>query len=316
MAPHPRATIAIPTYNGEQYLDDLLNACLGQEVEFGFELLVVDSGSSDRTLAIVRSHPEVRLHQIKQKEFGHGRTRNLAASLARGEIVVYLTQDAVPAGPRWLEEMLRPFEISKRVVCVFGKQVPRPDCPPTVKRDVMAVFSSFGPDHCLSLQQASPRITDQAALDALAFMSNVNSAVRKSLLRRIPFPDVAYAEDQALGREVISAGLIKCYAPLASVVHSHGLALPAYFRRMYEEMAGLRAATGRSLETSTLGHARIVAGETVRDWRFILRDPAYRRRAKLKWVLQAPLYQLARRTAVRLSTRDALPGWAARLLGA
>lgn len=301
-----RATIAILTFNGEEYLEDLLDKATSQRAPFGFEVLVIDSGSTDRTLEIVRRNPGIRLHQIPNEEFGHGRTRNLAAQLANGEFMVFLTQDAVPAHPGWLEQMLRPFEmVGEQLACVFGKQVPRGDCCPTVKRELHGFFGSFGHDHCVSLQYRNPWFgEDQAIADAVGFFSDVNSAVRRSLLLEMPYEDVDYAEDQVFGRAVVAAGMIKAYAPLGSVYHSHSYPPATYVRRMYDEFVGLRRLTGAPvampIRELMLGWIR----PTVGDWRFVLRDATYSRKAKVKWMVLAPVYNIGRRTAIRLASRE------------
>lgn len=310
-----RATIAIPTYNGIEFIDAVLDACLRQSAAFPFEVLVIDSGSTDGTLDAVRRRPAVRLHQILQSEFGHGRTRNLAVMLAKGEFILFLTQDAVPASSIWMQEMLRPFELSDDVACVFGKQVPRPDCCPTVKRDVINHFWTFGADPFIVLQVDNPRLTSQVERDMLTFFSDVNSAVRRRTIEKIPFRDVPYAEDQALGRDVIEAGLIKAYAPLGAVFHSHSYSLRRYFARMYDEMLGLWKTSGRTIDTSVPRHIAIVARGTLGDWRFILSDRDYSAARKLYWFVQTPFYNLARRVAVRLARRSDLPSWAAWLMG-
>lgn len=309
-----KATVAILTFNGEEYLAEVLDAVLAQRLESPFEVLVIDSGSTDGTLEIVRRRPAVRLHQIPNAEFGHGRTRNLAISLSQAEFVAFLTQDAVPADREWLAEMLRPFDLSADVAAVFGRQVPRTDCCPTVKRDVAKVFSGFGPDTGILLQRRTPTLADEGSRTAMSFFSDVNSAVRRSAMQRIPFRDLPFAEDQAFGRDVIDAGLIKVYAPRGRVLHSHSFPLGAYFRRMVAEMRGLRESVGVSLDTPGRTHLRVVAAETLRDWRFIVRDPDYTRWDKARWLPQAPLYQVARRLAIRISSHRRPPAWA-RALG-
>jgi rhamnosyltransferase len=310
-----KATIAILTLNGVEQIEELLDSCLAQSVDFDFEILVIDSGSTDGTVEAVRKRPAVRLHEIPKASFGHGRTRNLAVELARGEFVVFVTQDAIPAATSWLSQLLRPFAVSDRVACVYGKQVPRADCCPTVKRDVIGHFRSFGPDPFVVLQVENPLLSSDVQRDALTFFSDVNSAVRRSSMRSVPFRDVAYAEDQALGRDMIAAGWIKAYAPLAAVIHSHSYPPRRYFARMYDEMLGLWETTGRTIDTSAPRHLAIILRNTIADWRFILRDRDYRPGAKLKWLLQAPLYNIARRVAVRLARKPQLPGWAAWAMG-
>lgn len=310
-----KATVVVLTFNAKPWIRDLLTSVEKQKAPWDFEILVIDSGSRDGTLEVVGSFPRVKLHQIPNSEFGHGKTRNLAAKMAKGEFVIFLTHDAVPAHEHWLEEMVRPFELNPEIVGVYGKQIPRPDCCPTVKRDVIDTFARFGPDHYTMVQQANPMITDQASRDAINFFSDVNSAVRRSFhTTKLPYRDINYSEDYAWGKDVIDAGYKKAYAPLGAVIHSHSYAPMKYLRRMYDEMNGLKAATGRTLDTSISYHIVWVVKSTLQDWRFILRDRAYGPRTKMKYLLQAPVYNIFRRMAVRLSNKDRLPTWAHHLL--
>ena len=84
----PTATVFIPTYNGSEYLVQLLDAVLSQK-NVSFEVLIIDSGSKDDTLSIIKKYSAVKLHQIPNSEFGHGKTRNLAAKMSRGELIIY-----------------------------------------------------------------------------------------------------------------------------------------------------------------------------------------------------------------------------------
>jgi rhamnosyltransferase len=303
MSKEIRATVLILTYNAAEYIEEVLNACFAQEAPFGYEVLVIDSGSSDSTLEILKDFP-VRLHQIPNSEFGHGKTRNLGAKLAKGEFVLNISHDAVPATKHWLEEMLRPFSYSDKIAAVLGKQVPRPDCCPVVKRDVIALFRSFGPDHLVPLSAENPHVTLQAAKDMITFFSDVNSAVRRDILEKIPYPDVDYAEDQALGRQLIKAGYLKAYAPLGAVIHSHNYPLGAYSRRMREEFAGLRKATGQGMTVSGSGAVARALKGSLADWRFILKDHDYSPSAKLKWTLLTPAYNWARWRTIWASGRE------------
>lgn len=311
MAKKITATICVFTINAEEYLEALLEGVFAQETDFEFEVLHMDSGSTDRTIEISKQFPKVWLYEFPNSEYGHGKTRQKAAEMAHGEFIVNLTHDAVPAHNRWLAEMIRPFSLNPDVAAVFGKQIPRPDCVPATKRDTIGAFAGFGPDYALTLQQKNELLTHPSELDALGFFSDVNSAVRRSVLvGGIPFQDVNYAEDQVLGRDIIKAGLIKVYTPFGAVVHSHSYPPVKYFRRMYDEMVGLKAATGVSLDTSIAFHIAWSVKATLRDWKFIWRDRDYRRRSKLKYLVQAPVYNFGRRIAIRLAKKDELPAWA------
>lgn len=295
-------TIVIPSFNGEEFISDVLQAIFAQQTELKYEVLVIDSGSSEHTLAIINRFPKVRLHRIPNKEFGHGRTRNLGASLADSKFVVYLTDDAVPAHDKWLENLIEPFGLSDKVGCVFGKQLPRPHCFVTLKREVATVFRSFGDDGSISLQRRAG-LTEQLGITN-NFMSDVNSAIRKSAWEKVKFQDVNYAEDQLMGIDMLQAGYLKAYAPLGSVSHSHDYPLRKYYKRKFDEYVGLRQSTGYTaragLRELTLGSLKA----TLQDYLFLIRDKEFSRLEKIHDFCLAPVYNVLLRLAIRQAARS------------
>lgn len=299
----PLVTVAILTYNGETYLDRILEAVTTQTIDGDVEVLIIDSGSTDATLEIVRRYPQVRLHEIPNSEFGHGKTRNLAASLARGEFIAYLTHDAIPTSLEWLRELLAPFAIDDRIVAVMGKQIPRPGCFPLLKYEIKGVFNAFGPDFGTSVFYKGDFVQSEGVFNAIAFYSDVNSAARRRfLLDVVPYRDVRYAEDQLFGKDLLEAGYRKAYAPRAAVQHSNDLTLDEYRRRIFDETVGLRQ-IGKLIEPMSRGTqlkltARGVAGDSLR----ILRDPEFGWKRRLFWLAANPLYQIAKWRSYRAST--------------
>jgi len=302
------ATVAILTYNGERYLRDLLNAVRIQRVDGAVQVLVIDSGSTDSTLRIIGDFPEVELVQIPNSEFGHGRTRNLAAHLARGKFVAYLTHDAVPASDRWLYELLKPFELNPEIVAVMGKQLPRPWCFPLLKYEINAVFGGFGPDFGTSLFYEDEFVQSEGVRNAVTFYSDVNSAARREVLTGpVPYRDVSYAEDQLLGRDAIAAGYVKAYAPRAAVLHSNDMTLAEYDDRMEAETLGQRE-VGIDVAVPSLGVvARMMARGIVRDTLGIVRDRDYRARRKLYYLAVNPLFHVQKWRGVRRGAAQPLP---------
>lgn len=298
------ATIVVLTYNAEKYLEDQLRQIYKQQTNRNYEVLIIDSGSTDRTIEIAMAHPRVNLHQIPNTEFGHGKTRNLATELAKGKYVLYLTHDAIPATPKWLEGMVEPFELSEKVGCVIGKQIPHSGAPATIKREVSIVFNSLGPNDSITLHRKN--VTTQELGLVNTFMSNTNSAVRKDLHKKIPFRDVNYAEDQGLGIDMLDAGYYKAYAPLGAVNHSHDYGIREYFYRKFDEYVGLRMTTGY---TATAGYKELLIGSTkatVRDYSFILRDKQYSLRGKIKNLITSPFYNIGLRLAIRAASNQKL----------
>lgn len=285
------ATVAILTYNGEDYLERILSAIESQEINGVVDILVIDSGSTDSTLDIVRRHPSTRLHEIPNAEFGHGKTRNLAVSLARGEFIAFLTHDAIPASTTWLKEILAPFDLDPSVVAVMGKQVPRATCFPLLAYEIQSVFQGFGPDFGTTVFENGDFITNEGILSAVGFYSDVNSAARREFLATvIPYRDVQYAEDQLFGRDLIVAGYRKAYAPRAIVEHSNDLTLDEYGKRIFDETVGLRDIGTTITRVSRTGAlARSLRGSAVDSLR-IARDGRYTWRRKLYWLAVNPLF--------------------------
>lgn len=297
------ATIAILTYNGETYLRRILEMIRRQDYAGSVEVLVIDSGSTDSTLDIVRAFPEVVLHQIPNSEFGHGKTRNLAAELAHGRFVVYLTHDAVPATDSWLRELLAPFDLDERIVAVMGKHVPRPGCFPLLKYEIRGVFAGFGPDFGTSVFYKDDFAKDEGVLGAMSFYSDVNSAARKRFLTQVvPYRDVRYAEDQLFGRDVLDAGYSKAYAARAAVEHSNDLTLAEYERRIFDETVGLREIGFPIPPMSRAQQIRLTARGIVGDTLRILRDGDFSWKRKAFWVVSNPAYQVVKWRSYRDST--------------
>jgi glycosyltransferase involved in cell wall biosynthesis len=105
---HPKVSIVYLTKNGGELFKKSLDAVFLQKVPFDFEVLVVDSGSTDGTLEFLSDLP-VKVHEIRPQQFNFGLTRDLGFTLAKGEIVIAISQDAVPVGDEWLVSMVDPF---------------------------------------------------------------------------------------------------------------------------------------------------------------------------------------------------------------
>jgi len=301
----PKATVFIPTYNGEPYLTAIFESLLKQKTDFLFDILVIDSGSKDATLDIVKKYQQVddriTLKEIPNTEYGHGKTRNYAAQIARGEIVVYLSHDAIPAHENWLYEMVRPFEINDKIVGVMGKQIPRAHCIPMLKSEIRSVFAGFGPDFGTTLFYKDYFVNSQGVYDAVCFYSDANSAARRAFLNgELPYKDVRYAEDQLFGRDVIDAGYYKAYAPRGAVVHSNDLTFKEYRHRMFDETLGLRKIGLPVATPSRKTIAKLLVRGIVRDVFNIARDGDYSLRRKLYWLVVNPFFHIEKWRGVRM----------------
>jgi len=302
-----KVTVFIPTWFGEQYLDEVLKAVFSQKVDFDYEVLIYDTSSTDSTPKIIQKyankHKNLRHKTIKKEDFGHGRTRNAAAHDAKGEIVVYLTQDATPAHNRWLYEIVKPFEFGQDIVAVLGKQDPRPKALPLLKSEIRGVFGNLGADYGTTVYYLDDFVKNKGHNDVISFYSDVNSATRRDfLLHTIPYQDVPYAEDQLFGKELIAAGYKKAYAARANVVHTNDVKLSEYRHRMFDETLGLRKIGVKVGVPSRKAILKMIIRGVARDWRNTLRDRQYGWKRKLYWLFFNPFYHIEKWRGVRLAT--------------
>jgi rhamnosyltransferase len=294
------ATVAILTFNGEKYLRGILEAVSAQDFDGDVEILVIDSGSTDSTLEIVASFPHVRLHCIPNEEFGHGKTRNLAAQLGTGEFIAFLTHDAIPITEFWLREMVAPFSLNERIVAVMGRQIPRASAAPITKYEINRVFAQFGTDLGTTVFQDDGRPEHARLRDGVTFFSDVNSASRREfLVKTIPYQDVRYAEDQKYGQDLIAAGFWKAYSARAAVEHSNDLTVREFGPRTFDEITGLRQLGAEIPVPSQKSILRSVLQGSWSDLQGIRHDREYSWKRRLYWVMINPWLHVAKWSAVR-----------------
>jgi len=137
------ASVVIPTKNAGPILRTVLNAVVDQITDRPFDVLVVDSGSTDGTIELVQSFPTVRLIQIPPSDFGHGKTRNFAIGKTCGQYIAMLTQDAIPIGRCWLAELIRTIEADDRIAGVFGRHIAHNDASPFTRHELEQHFAGF-----------------------------------------------------------------------------------------------------------------------------------------------------------------------------
>jgi GT2 family glycosyltransferase/glycosyltransferase involved in cell wall biosynthesis len=279
--------VVVPVRDGERYLEELLAALEREGVD---EVLVIDSGSRDRSLEIVSS-AGASLLEISPEEFGHGRTRNLGAERTTGQLICFLTQDATPR-PGWLDAYREAFALDERVGAAYGPHLPRSDTSPMIARELTEFFASFAPEGRPVVQRSGEG----------SFLSNVNACYARACWEEIRFRDVGYSEDQAFGAELLDAGWSKVYHPAAAVLHAHDYGTIGFMRRYFDEYRGLRESTGHVEPFGLRATARYVRQAVAQDRRFMaerLMSPSERAR----WSARATVHHGGRRVFSALGSR-------------
>jgi len=254
----PLASVVIPTCNGAATLPALLDALARQRVDFPFEVVAVDSASTDGSAELLRGRVD-RVISIPAGTFDHGTTRNLAIEQSQGELIVLMVQDAVPASDTWLAALTAPLRAEAGLAGTFARQIPRPDASAITRRHLERWAGASAAPRTIAPASAAEfdALTPSARLERCTF-DNVCSCIRRSVWLRHPFRPTPIAEDVEWARDVLLAGHRLAYTPGAAVIHSHDRSAQYEFARTYVLHRRLHELFGLRTIPSVFGLARAV----------------------------------------------------------
>ena len=220
----------IPTYRAGDDLQKLLDSLGRQELQ-PVETIVIDSGSPADTLKMAESCGS-RVVSIKPGAFDHGGTRNLAAGKAKGSILVFMTQDALPVDDQLLKKLVDPLRDKKNIVS-YARQLADDNAPLSEK---YLRLTNYPP-------RSARKTAEQIETDGIRTFqcSNVCAAYRSKEFKNLgcfPTP-VVCNEDMLFAAKAIFAGYAVVYNAEAVVWHTHHYNCPDLFRRYFDIAASL-----------------------------------------------------------------------------
>jgi rhamnosyltransferase len=228
------ASIIILTKNAGQNFASLLQHIGAQKFDGLYEVIVIDSGSTDDTIRTAKEFP-IKITQIEPEAFHHGKTRNLGAELSSGRILVYITQDALPLHDNWLHKLTDDLK-NPQVAMVVGRQIPWQTTKPPEK---FFYVYNFPEQKIIAKPKSSSYYLDNV------FISNVNSAIRKDVWQQFEFSEtIIMAEDKEFANRILSAGWTIVYEPAAAVYHAHDFSLWSTFQRYLDFGISLKQGAG------------------------------------------------------------------------
>ena len=269
MSHKPGVSILIRTKNEDKYIGKTLSVLFSQTFK-NFEVIIVDSGSTDKTLEIAGGHP-VKIHEIKPEEFTWGYALNYGFRKAEGKYVVCLSAHALPLSDRWLETLVADFDDDK-VAAVTSNMLPMPDCNPFDRRGMLKKYN----------------IKKQELFEGPPFIfSNSCSAIRKSVWEKIHFDESLLAvEEEDWARKVRRINYKIIYEPGAKVYHSHNESLRQIYKRHYELSHAFKLLRFQEFSISGILFDFFVG--SIYDMAYVLF-----KRENLKWFFFAPLRRFA-----------------------
>ena len=198
-----KISVIVRTKNEELWIGKCLSGILKQNLNV-YEIIIVDSGSTDNTLKIALLYDKVKI--VKIRKYLPGLALNKGIDKAAGDIIVLISAHCIPFDKNWLKFLTRDL-LKKNVAGVYGKQLPVSFSDP---RDVRDLYITFGDDKRIQKKDS--------------FFHNANSAMKKAVWQQYPFKnDVTNIEDRIWGKEVIENNYNLVYEPKAQVYHYHGI---------------------------------------------------------------------------------------------
>ncbi len=218
-----KVSVVIPTLNAEHYLDALLTMLAKQTVP-PKDILIIDSSSDDDTFSIAETYDGVQIQQIPRGTFNHGKTRDLGVQKTTGDVILFLTQDAVPADERMMEYLIRSFD-NPDVAVAYARQVPREDSSPREK--LIRVYN-----YPMKSRQQSAVDIPKLGIKTF-FCSNVCAAYRRDVYDILGGfeKDLLSNEDMIYAARAIRHGYKIAYVADAAVIHSHDFSLQEQYKR-------------------------------------------------------------------------------------
>jgi rhamnosyltransferase len=280
-------SVLIPVKDGGEDLARCLDAIAAQRVDDEVEVVVVDSGSSDGSVELARSRGAT-VQEIPALEFDHGATRNRAAAAARGDVLVFTSQDAYAEGDDWLARLIAPLA-EPDVAGAYGRQLAHHHATPP---EVYFLDFLYGPT------SRTQRLHDGAGVSMeTTLFSNVNAAIRRELFARYPFAeDMIMSEDQEWSRRVLLDGYELRYVAGAAVRHSHDYTLGAAFRRFFDSgVSASRSYAGGEGAAAVVRRRAIDYARGELRWLW--------RTGNARWIPYAALYEATKFVGLQLGLR-------------
>lgn len=242
-------SIIIRTLNEARYLDELLSAIEQQHIDGqNYEVILVDSGSTDDTLKIAARHG-CRILHIGREQFSFGRSLNMGCEAAQGEILVITSGHCVPTDGYWLQRLCQPI-LGGHASYVYGRQIGGPESHFSEQR----IFAKYFLEQNLVPQEGY-------------FCNNANSALSRLAWERYRFnEEITGLEDMDLAQRLVDDGGKVAYVANAGVYHHHAESWVQIRRRFEREAIALQKIMPQ-VHVTQLDTLRYIAVSIFKDWK-------------------------------------------------
>jgi len=251
----PLVSIVMRSFNEAWALKETLPAIQSQEYR-NWELIVIDSGSTDGSVEMIRDAEPAHFVQIEPREYVPGKVMNCGAGLAKSEYIIFINADATPQGTNWLRPLVNAL-LDSQTAAAFGRQIPRPDCRAVYAHDYERCFGA-----------------NRESADWDHFFSMASSGIRKDVWSRRKFAEeITYSEDDEWTRWCRAEDYQIAYVPESVAMHSHNYTPAQAYKRSFGEAQALAYVwTGKRHEINWLRTFALgLVNDAKKDFRYCAR---------------------------------------------
>ena len=219
--------VIIPAYHPGKEFATLIKRLEKQSVPI-HRIIVMNTEESMWNKEWEKLSDAMEVHHLTKEEFDHGGTRARAAELSDADVMVFMTQDAMPADRELLAELLKALDQEENIAAAYARQLPNAECS-FVERYTRA-FNY--PDTSLVKTKAD---LDKYGIKTF-FCSNVCAAYKKDIYEKQGgfVSRTIFNEDMIYAGGLIQAGYGIAYAAEARVIHSHNYNCMQQFHRNFD----------------------------------------------------------------------------------
>jgi glycosyltransferase involved in cell wall biosynthesis len=215
-----QSSIIIRSKNEEDSIGKTLESLLNQDADHPPEIILVDSGSTDKTLDIAGAY-NVKICSILPEEFTYGYALNFGIRESAGDIICLLSAHCIPTSGQWLSELIRPIKDGS-AHATFGRQVP---------------VKGMNPFEEVSLNKHFPANDKKSG--RVPF-SNANCAFVRKMWQEMAFDETLPAWEDYLWYIHLKDRYLFQYCPEAAVSHTHPFSFRSIVQRTYNDGRAFR----------------------------------------------------------------------------
>lgn len=218
--------VVIPTYKPDSKFDKLL--FMLQRQQYPIENIWIINTKAGKFPIQIKETDQIHIHHIEPKDFDHGATRDKGMQMSNAEIVVFMTQDAVPEDEFVIGKLVEALDQDEKIGAAYAKQLAENGC--NIIETYTRTFN-YPEKSMIKTAEDIPRLGIKTF-----FCSNVCAAYRRSVYEKMGgfCKRTIFNEDMILAGNMVLSGYKIAYAAEAKVIHSHNYTGMQQFHRNFD----------------------------------------------------------------------------------